>query len=191
MNPHIKKAFRQAVRTSDVRPTRVLEVGGKTDDRSILRFPELVGAELTCLNVEEQPARRGAPPDEPIPLVIGNANHMEMFEDDAFDIVVSNAMLEHDPCFWSSVAEMRRVLRPGGLLFIGVPGFVPLTFDDGTSTRTYRFHGGQDFWRFSDMAVRTQFFADFDDVHVEAILDPPRIVGHGRKPGVSARVTSR
>ncbi|MEJ7719343.1 MAG: class I SAM-dependent methyltransferase [Ilumatobacteraceae bacterium] len=116
--------------------------------------PSSPRAELTCLNVEEQPARRGAPPDEPIPLVIGNANHMEMFEDDAFDIVVSSAMLEHDPCFWSSVAEMRRVLRPGGLLFIGVPGFVPLTFDDGTSTRTYRFHGGRDFWRFSDMAVR-------------------------------------
>jgi hypothetical protein len=45
---------------------------------------------------------------------------------------------------------------------------------------TYRFHGREDYWRFSDFAVREEFF-DVDDVHADAVLVPPRIVGRGRK----------
>ena len=36
-------------------------------------------------------------------------------------VVVCCATLEHDKRFWLSVKEMQRVLRPGGLLVIGVP----------------------------------------------------------------------
>lgn len=180
MNPHMKRSFRRAVRSSGLRASRALEVGGRADRRSILRIPELRGAERFCLNIEE------LQPDDWLTFVHGNGNDMHMFESDSFDIVASNAMLEHDRRFWRSVSEMRRVLRPGGMLFIGVPGFVPLTFDDGTATTTYRFHGHADYWRFSDMAVREEFFDGFDDVHVMSILDPPRIIGHGRKPAAVA-----
>jgi SAM-dependent methyltransferase len=176
MNPHIKRAFRAAVRASGLRPARVLEVGGKTGGRSLVRCPELAHAELMCLNVDEQQSQ------DSVTFVQGNGNDMGMFESDSFDIVASNAMLEHDRRFWLSVSEMRRVLRPGGLLFIGVPGFVPGTFDDGAATTTYRFHGRWDYWRFSDLAVREEFLGGFEDVHVAGILVPPRIVGHGRKP---------
>jgi SAM-dependent methyltransferase len=117
-----------------------------------------------------------------VTFVQGDGNEMHMFESGSFDVVASDAMLEHDRRFWLSVSEMRRVLRPDGLLFIGVPGFVPRKFDNGTATTTYRFHGQHDYWRFSDMAVRDEFFGGFYDVHVGCILDPPRIVGHGRKP---------
>jgi SAM-dependent methyltransferase len=181
MNPHVKRAFRRAVRASGLYPARVLEVGGRTGSKSLLRCSELRGAELVCLNLDAQQSQG------PVRFVRGNGNDMNMFESGSFDIVASNAMLEHDRRFWQSVGEMRRVLRPGGLLFIGVPGFVPRQFDDGTATRTYRFHGSFDYWRFSDLAVREEFFDGFDDVHVTSILDPPRVVGHGRKPtaGVS------
>jgi SAM-dependent methyltransferase len=184
MNPHIKRAFRQAVRAAGLHPERVLEVGGWTGGRSLVRCPELAGAELICLNINDQSSKC------PVAFVQGSGNDMHMFESDSFDIVASNAMLEHDRRFWLSVSEMRRVLRPGGLLFIGVPGYVPVTFDDGTATRTYRFHGREDYWRFSDLAVRQEFFDGFVDVTVKAILDPPRIVGHGRKAGHRARLTS-
>ena len=176
MNPRIKKAFREAVRASGVRPRRALEVGGKTDSRSLLLCPELDGAQLVCLNVDEQGSV------DAVEFQQGNGNDMHMFEPDSFDVVASNAMLEHDRRFWLSVSEMRRVLRPGGLLFIGVPGYVPGTYDDGNATPTYRFHGRQDYWRFSDLAVRTEFLGGFDDVQVADMLVPPRIVGHGRKP---------
>jgi SAM-dependent methyltransferase len=36
------------------------------------------------------------------------------FEDASFDTVVSTSQLEHDPSFWLTLAEVGRVLRPGG-----------------------------------------------------------------------------
>ena len=47
-----------------------------------------------------------------------------MFDDESFVLVMSNAVLEHDKHFWLTLAEMKRVTRPGGLMVIGVPGFV-------------------------------------------------------------------
>jgi SAM-dependent methyltransferase len=36
------------------------------------------------------------------------------FTDASFDVVVSTSQLEHDPTFWLTLAEVGRVLRPGG-----------------------------------------------------------------------------
>ena len=176
MHPRIKQTFRRVIRESGLRPARVLEVGGLTGRGSLIRCPELSKAELVCLNVDEQVSQ------DRVTFVRGDGNDMDMFESGSFDVVASNAMLEHDRRFWLSVGEMRRVIRPGGLLFIGVPGFVVGRFDDGTATRTYRFHTKRDYWRFSEMAVREEFLGGFDDVRIEAILNPPRILGYGRRP---------
>jgi len=48
------------------------------------------------------------------------------FGDEAFDVVLCEQILEHldDPA--AAVAEIARVLRPGGLLVAGVPTFPPL-----------------------------------------------------------------
>jgi len=43
------------------------------------------------------------------------------FVDRSFDIVVCNQVLEHVPDDHLAFAELRRVLRPGGLLLVGVP----------------------------------------------------------------------
>lgn len=44
------------------------------------------------------------------------------FPDASFDVVVSTEMLEHDPSPWRSLAEMGRVLRPGGHLLLTTRG---------------------------------------------------------------------
>lgn len=49
--------------------------------------------------------------------------HALPFPAGRFDWVLSSSMLEHDPKFWRSMAEMQRVLRPGGLLVVTAPGF--------------------------------------------------------------------
>ena len=73
--------------------------------------------------------------------MLANANDMP-FADASFDLVMSVSTLEHDKHFWLSLAEMKRVLRPGGVLAIAVPGYVKdPERDRGRWTRTYRVHG--------------------------------------------------
>jgi SAM-dependent methyltransferase len=169
------KRFHAVIRNSGIRPERALEVGGLMGEHSLLRSPELQGAERYCLNLAEQPS------DDEVTAVTGNANDMD-FPDDWFDLVVCCATLEHDKRFWLSVKEMQRVLRPGGLLVIGVPGYVKNTeLDHGRATHTYRVHYDFDYYRFSEQAVREVFFEGMRRVRVRPMMFPPRLIGHGYK----------
>lgn len=48
---------------------------------------------------------------------------MDCFEDQKFDAVLCNAVLEHDKYFWKTIAEIKRVTKPDGLIVIGTPGY--------------------------------------------------------------------
>ena len=176
-NPRIQAKFFEIIRESGVRPARALEIGGYVNKNSLLIAPELERADRYCINLT--PLRA----DTPINTVIGNANEMHMFEDESFDLVVSNATFEHDKYFWLSVAEIRRVTRPGGLVIIGVPGYTKDTRRPAPqATITFAVHYRFDYYRFSEQAVREVFFEGMEDVDVFPMLRPPRIIGHGRKP---------
>jgi SAM-dependent methyltransferase len=177
VSPRVKRRFHTIIRRSGIRPERVLEVGGVMGEGSLLRFPELAGAERYCLNLVAMPS------DDGITAVKGNANDMSMFKRDSFDLVVCCSTLEHDKRFWLSVAEMRRVLRPGGLLVVGVPGYVKdAERDQGRSTLTYRVHYSFDYYRFSEQAMREVIFEGMERVRVRPLGTPPRLIGHARKP---------
>lgn len=105
MHRKIMRRFHSIIRDSGIRPGRALEVGGWAGDNSLLNVQELRDAERFCINLQDVPSGNG------IVAVTGNANSMRMFADDSFDLVMSNATLEHDRCFWLSVAEMKRVLN--------------------------------------------------------------------------------
>lgn len=126
---------------------------------------------------------------------------MPFFEDGSFDAVLSNAVLEHDPFFWKSLKEMKRVTRPGGALVIGVPGYTRLfgertlhrvasripfcyrylnVFASGTFTLGVHEAPG-DYYRFSAQALKDVFFADMENVEVTSLMLPPRLIGSGRK----------
>lgn len=171
------RRYHAIIRRTGVRPERALEVGGLMGENSLLRFPELAGAERYCLNLVDMPS------DGEITAVTGNANDMrDVFEDDHFDLILCSATLEHDKRFWLSVAEMKRVLRPGGLLVISVPGYVQdPERDRGRATHTYRVHYSFDYYRFSEQAVREVFFEGMRRVRVKPVMFPPRIFGHGYK----------
>ena len=178
MDPEIQQRFRTIVRETGIRPRRALEVGGLIGPKSLLRMPELRRAERYVLNLRPMSSRKR------ITAVTGNANHMDAFEDASFDLVLCNATLEHDMRFWLSLAEMQRVLEPGGLLVIGVPGFVKDTEHDRDRwTPTYRVHFHFDYYRFSEQAVREVFFEHMERVETSVVGMPPRIIGHGWKPG--------
>lgn len=78
------------------------------------------------------------------------------FKENSFDLVVCCEMLEHDDKFWITVENMRWVTKPGGMLFISVPGGgAPLHEWPG------------DYWRFMKAGV-ADFFKDFEDVKVDS-----------------------
>ena len=179
MNPAVQARIHDIIRASGIKPERALEVGGTTGARSLLRTNALADCERYCLNLVRLAS------DEDITAVRGNANHMRCFADGTFDLVMSNAMLEHDRYFWRSIAEMKRVLVPGGLLILGAPGFVrDVANDRGASTSTFRVHYRFDYYRFSEQAFREVLFEGMERITVTPMLQPPRLVGFGWKPAV-------
>lgn len=80
--------------------------------------------------------------------------------DESFDVVVSTEMLEHDPFFWLSLAEMTRVLAPGGHLLLTTRG-IGFPFHEYPS----------DYWRFTEQAIGHLFDTNGLTI-VEVTADP-------------------
>ena len=180
----------------------VLEVGAVPKRNSLLYLPALDGvANKTGINLDGPYDYSGAS------IVKGNANEMGQFEDASFDLVLCNSMLEHDLFFWKTISEMRRVLKPGGVMIIGVPGYKGTNKMRSTikkkkrkslirkfvhneyvnmavnSTITFRVHDAPgDYYRFSPQTFHDLFYNGFANVRIYPIMIPPRIIGYGMKP---------
>lgn len=59
--------------------------------------------------------------DLPVNCVIGDVEALP-FDDGSFDLVLANYMLYHVPNLEQAIAELRRVLRPGGMLLAATNG---------------------------------------------------------------------
>jgi SAM-dependent methyltransferase len=175
---------------------RILEVGAIPGRMSLLRLHAFNGhvTEKVGINLD------GPHECDGYHIVRGNSNCMDMFDTASFDAVLSNATLEHDKFFWQSIAEMHRVLKPGGTMIIGTPGYGVLPGEArlkrwlravpggariewlSDSTATFRVHNHPgDYYRFSPQTHLEVFFAGFRDVRVESLMIPPRIIGVGIK----------
>ena len=121
------------------------------------------------------------------------------FEDDSFDYIICNHVLEHVPDDRKAMSELYRVLRPGGVGLINIPARKneTETLDDPTLTPEQRrkHYGAQDHLRYyanPDFANRLQsvgFTTVIRDYGTETSLDPikNRIMTHeqiviSRKP---------
>ena len=115
--------------------------------------------------------------------------HKMTFADEHFDCVISVMMLEHDPEFWLSVAEMKRVLKTKGSLIVAVPGYINdsttnLTsrkFHLGNGTTVYESHGDPDCYRFGLHFFEYYLLRDMHDTAVFHSKLPPRLIGIGYK----------
>jgi SAM-dependent methyltransferase len=109
-------------------PVNVLDIGCGRYGADLLnvrdaargRQVRLFGVEYSAANVEEV-RRRG------VSAFALDVEHDRLpFEDGCFDIVIANQIVEHvKEIFWV-FAEISRVLRPGGLLVVGVPNLASL-----------------------------------------------------------------
>lgn len=199
MHPEVRSHFDMLCRRHGIGGA-VLEVGATGDGSTLLMLPALSGATRRVgLNMEPQGALPG------IEMLTGNANAMD-FSDASFDAVLCNSMLEHDGSFWLSLEDMRRVLKPGGLMLIGVPAFAedagpgkrlagllgriwrpPLPGARGlaaraASTTTLNVHRfPADYYRFGADAMQDVFFAGMEVLSIDQVMTPPRLIGVARR----------
>jgi SAM-dependent methyltransferase len=158
-----------------------LEIGA--GNWTLLSAPAFDQARRVALNL-----RFGTPSEQlqRCEMITGNGNELP-FPDASFDCVLSSSALEHDKYFWRTVAEVRRVLRKGGVFIAGVPIYKTLPTDKEYTTLTYARHGiayNADYYRFSEQAVRELFFEGYEAVTHEVIVREypnPYMIGAGRK----------
>jgi SAM-dependent methyltransferase len=195
VHPAVFRVFEEICRAREIKGA-VLEIGATPDNSTLLNLPSLA-------NVSEKiginKLRKSRFKDFPILQL--DANDMTFFPDRRFDVVLCNAVLEHDRFFWKTLAEISRVTRVGGLVVIGTPGYRILPYETKLrrliarlarlrlhpegwplqhSTLTLGAHNFPgDYYRFSEQAFREVFFDNMTDVVIRTVLVPPRIIGAG------------
>ena len=189
MHPLILERF-EALISLEFKGGSVLEIGAMPDSSTLLAMKSLRATEKIGVNLFES----GKCDD--FEVIKANANDLSMFSDDHFDLVMSNATLEHDKYFWKTLSEINRIIKAEGLLAIGVPGYKRIGLTEKVyksrfvpdsikfSTPTFVVHDVDkvgDFYRFSEQCVREIMFEGFTDVAIETLLMPPRIIGIGFK----------
>lgn len=172
----------------------VLEIGATPTDDSLIMLPALAAAKSRVGVSLDPPTRhRGCE------IVQADANLLP-FPDRSFDAILCNSMLEHDRRFWLTIAEMRRVAARGATIIIGTPAYdrcTPATvfpllrllrlfgqgaaWVDGSLSLPIHEHP-HDYYRFSRQAFADVFLEGLEDVSIESLLMPPRLVGVGRMP---------
>ena len=126
----------------------------------------------------------------------GDPNDMRnQFEDGRFSTVFWNDALMHDPFFWRTLEEIRRVLAQGGVLIVAVSDFSKSSAEKGfkvigqrgnpipnvTITRDIR-GVRPDYWRISPQAMRKTILNGYDVREVREAMMPSRVFGVGVKP---------
>ncbi len=202
MHPAVFASFDEICRAHG-KAGAVLEVGAVPRAETLLMLPSLAAAKER-IGVSLEPEAR----IDGCVILQRNANDLTCFESNRFDVVLCNSVLEHDPAFWLSLAEMRRVAKPGALLVIGVPGysapragmvrpllallarFLPPTSAARSAIDTHLvgtpvlglhdFPG--DYYRFSEQACCEVLLCGLQTIEVRRVLNPPRFIAAGRKP---------
>jgi len=191
MHPRVYQEFEEIFSRRNVTGS-VLEIGAVPSNSSLLCMQSFRTAkEKIGINLD------GPHEFGDIKILKGDSNSMDCFESDRFDAVVCNATLEHDKYFWKTIAEIKRVSRPGAVIAIGVPGYLYLpgevSYKDDESeieidqvanaTVTFRVHNAPgDYYRFSLQAITEVFLEGLNDIELKAVMLPPRLIGVGIMP---------
>lgn len=97
----------------DLHGKRLLDVAG--GDGYWAAEAEKLGAKAVCLDLMTSKLQRGLTLAKPPGLVEADALRLP-FADDSFDVVLSVCAIEHFDDGAASIAEMARVLKPGGVV---------------------------------------------------------------------------
>ena len=121
MHPAIYNLFEQLFREYPPPGNEILEIGATANvSETLLTLFKKISKTYHCVGIN---IKVNQADNLPYSLIQCNGNDMKIFDDESFDAIVCNAVLEHDKFFWKTIAEVRRVLKPGGLFYVGVPGY--------------------------------------------------------------------
>lgn len=157
MHETVQEWVQGRVRTLGLADKRTLELGSYDVNGTVRHF---FGGEYVGIDMREGPGVDIVARSDKIP-----------FPRCYFDVVVTTEMLEHDPFFWETFKEAKRVLRPGGYFLLTTRGL-------GFELHEYP----SDFWRFTEAAIEHLLeWQGFTEIAVEA--DPvPGVFAQARKP---------
>ena len=97
-------------------PIRVLDVGGASYFWDTSSLPSLPNIEITLLNLSKENTTH---PN--IKSVVGDATRMPEFEDNSFDLVFSNSVIEHLYTWENQQKMANEIMRVGKKYFIQTP----------------------------------------------------------------------
>jgi SAM-dependent methyltransferase len=93
---------------------RVLDVGSGSPPGSLTYRALFSSSEFRYVGLDVEPGAN-------VDVVPADSFCWGEFDSESFDVVVSGQMLEHNPYFWITLAEVARVLAEGGLVAIIAP----------------------------------------------------------------------
>lgn len=160
--------FDEAVRSIFRSGARILDIGGGLRvDRSRGNVADPSRAWITPL-MKGVTYRVLDATDTYHPDIVGDVMDMHAIADGTYDAVICLAVLEHVPRPWDAMREMRRVLVPGGRLFLYVPFLSPYHAMPG-------YYG--DYVRFTEDGLRS-LCEPFDDARIQPVRGPVETVAH-------------
>ena len=89
---------------------------------------------------------------------------MPEIESSTYDCVFCSGVLEHIDDFQAALAEITRVLRPGGVLLLGLPFRQPVH------------QSPHDYWRFTEFGIRYLLRDSYEIADIAAIDQDPKKV---------------
>lgn len=147
------RAFMREVARDYVKGTvRVLDIAPQDHEGARPFFPDTAKVETLDINPAAGATYTG-----------DICRRNDALPDAGFDFIVCTEVLEHTLQPFGAVAEMQRLLRPGGCLFLSVPF-------------NFRIHGPlPDCWRFTEHGLRA-LFAEWEILKLAVLETPDRFL---------------
>ncbi len=125
---------------------RVLEIG---DNEYTLRFGRKGQLKSEVLHVHA---------DNPVATIVGDLSHLPQVADSSFDCIILTQTLHLIYDFHAALNTCYRILKPGGVLLLTVPGITPI--DHGEWKDIW-------YWSFTEASVKRLAREHFPEGHIQ------------------------